>query len=427
MTLHIVQEEAADEVLSTNSFALLCGMVLHQQVSLEVAFAGPAKILDRFGTLDPKAIGEAPKEEFAELCAAEPAVHPYPETMAELLQSVAKHIDANYEGETSSIWTTAGSGEHLLSRLMLVPGLNKRRAQMFVALLGKQLDVRPDGWEKAAGPFAKPGIFRSVADVHDPESLEKVRGTKGSRSGDENADDARAASASGPGHKGAKKAAKKGAKKSAKKAAKKSAKHAATTGAAATAATDTPERRARRAAKKAAAAQSAAESTASEDDSATASADTESGDGGQQTTGRGTARRGGKRAAKKAAATPVGDEVSQASDPDEAAGGGRRPGAGGRPGRGRKRADTRRGEGGRATKQAQRARRQQRRADAAADAGGPADVDSPTPDSTGEAVPSSAEHGVAGQTAPEGATASGTSAEVPAADDASTGDSSADG
>ena len=181
MTLQIVQDEAADEVLSTNAFALLCGMLLQQQVPVDVAFAGPARILDRFGSLDPQAIAEAPPEDFAALCSTKPAIHPYPESMSVLIQAVARHVVVNYGGETASMWETAGSGEHLLSRLMLMPGFNRRKAQMFMALLGKQLGVRPEGWEERAGPYGQPDSFRSVADVRDPQSLEKVRNAKASR------------------------------------------------------------------------------------------------------------------------------------------------------------------------------------------------------------------------------------------------------
>jgi hypothetical protein len=38
--------------------------------------------------------------------------------------------------------------------------------------------VRPPGWEDACGPYAEPGSFRSVADVVDGESLQKVRDFK---------------------------------------------------------------------------------------------------------------------------------------------------------------------------------------------------------------------------------------------------------
>ena len=46
---------------------------------------------------------------------------------------------------------------------------------MFVALLGKQLGVRPEGGSRRPARTAKPDSFRSVADVRDAQSLEKVR------------------------------------------------------------------------------------------------------------------------------------------------------------------------------------------------------------------------------------------------------------
>ena len=60
---------------------------------------------------------------------------------------------------------------------MELPGFGKQKAQIFVALLAKQLDVRPDGWEAAVGSYAEEG-YRSVADVVDPASLQKVRDFK---------------------------------------------------------------------------------------------------------------------------------------------------------------------------------------------------------------------------------------------------------
>ena len=60
---------------------------------------------------------------------------------------------------------------------MGLPGFGKQKAQIFVALLAKQLGVRPDGWEEAVGDYALEG-HRSVADVVDAESLQKVRDFK---------------------------------------------------------------------------------------------------------------------------------------------------------------------------------------------------------------------------------------------------------
>jgi uncharacterized HhH-GPD family protein len=59
-----------------------------------------------------------------------------------------------------------------------LPGFGAQKAQIFVALLGKQLGVRPDGWRQAAGKFGDEGSHMSVADITGPESLAQVRSYK---------------------------------------------------------------------------------------------------------------------------------------------------------------------------------------------------------------------------------------------------------
>jgi uncharacterized HhH-GPD family protein len=175
MALHLAQDEHADQVLAENPFALLCGMLLDQQFPMERAFAGPAKVLDRFGSLEPGDIAGADPEEFAALCATPPAVHRYPGSMATRIQALAAHVVTEYDGNTERLWREAADGPDLLRRLQALPGFGRQKSQIFVALLGKQLGVRPHGWEQAAGSYAEPGSFRSVADVVDASSLERVR------------------------------------------------------------------------------------------------------------------------------------------------------------------------------------------------------------------------------------------------------------
>ncbi len=173
--IQIAQDPAADEVLGTEPFGLLCGMLLDQQFPMEHAFMGPAKVKDRFGTLDTAAIAAADPEEFAAMCAVPPAVHRYPRSMAGRIQDLARHIQAEYDGDTTRLWSGADSGRELLRRLQALPGFGKQKSQIFVALLGKQLGVQPEGWREAAGSYGDDGAFRSVADVVDGQSLERVR------------------------------------------------------------------------------------------------------------------------------------------------------------------------------------------------------------------------------------------------------------
>jgi uncharacterized HhH-GPD family protein len=176
--LQIAQDPVADQVLSETPFALLAGMMLDQQFPMERAFAGPAKVLERFGSLDPARVAAADPDEFTALCAQPPAVHRFPGSMAARLQALAAHIVDEYDGDTSRLWSEAATGRELMRRLGALPGFGKQKSQIFVALLAKQLGVRPEGWEEVAGAYGEPGSFRSVADVVDAASLERVRAFK---------------------------------------------------------------------------------------------------------------------------------------------------------------------------------------------------------------------------------------------------------
>jgi len=177
MSIHITGDDAADRVLSDDPFALLLGMLLDQQYPMEHAFRGPAKILERFGTLDPAKIAAADPETFTTLCATPPAVHRFPGSMATRIQAVAREVVDTYDGDTARLWTGAGTGAELVKRVMALPGFGKQKAQIFAALVAKQLDVRPEGWEAAVGDYSLDG-YRSVADVVDEDSLARVRAYK---------------------------------------------------------------------------------------------------------------------------------------------------------------------------------------------------------------------------------------------------------
>jgi uncharacterized HhH-GPD family protein len=179
--LHLAQEGRADALLSRDPFALLVGMLLDQQIPMERAFAGPRVLAERLGSpdrLDPKTVATLDPEELAAAMGVPPAVHRFPSSMASRVHALARAIVDGYGGDTDSLWTTASDGTELLHRLEELPGFGRQKAQIFVALLGKQLEVRPDGWREAAGPYGDEGSHRSVADVRDAASLARVRAFK---------------------------------------------------------------------------------------------------------------------------------------------------------------------------------------------------------------------------------------------------------
>jgi uncharacterized HhH-GPD family protein len=175
MGFNLTGDPKADAVLDEHPFALIIGMMLDQQYGMEHAFRGGWKVLSRFGTLEPGEIAAADPEALKALCSQPPAIHRFPGAMAARLQELAGMIESRYDGDASRLWSEATSGAELLRRVQELPGFGRQKAQIFVALLGKQLGVRPEGWEQAAGNYAEAGSYRSVADVVDAASLEKVR------------------------------------------------------------------------------------------------------------------------------------------------------------------------------------------------------------------------------------------------------------
>jgi uncharacterized HhH-GPD family protein len=177
--LHLSGDPDADAVLSASPLALVIGMVLDQQIPLEWAFRGPAEIQRRLGrSLDAADLAGEDLNSLEAIFREKPAIHRYPGSMAKRVQQLCIHVVDEYTGDAARIWTKATDGPDLLKRVAALPGFGEQKARIFVALLGKQLGVRADGWQKASDPYGAPGTHRSVADIVDAESLQLVRETK---------------------------------------------------------------------------------------------------------------------------------------------------------------------------------------------------------------------------------------------------------
>ncbi|MGI5164129.1 HhH-GPD-type base excision DNA repair protein [Spirillospora sp. CA-253888] len=178
-TVHLSQRPEADELLGRSPLAALIGMLLDQQIPMEWAFAGPYTIAQRLGSadLDAHEIAAHDPDRFAALLSEKPAVHRYPGSMAKRVQQLCQALVDDYAGDAAAIWSDAATGKELLRRLNALPGFGKQKAQIFLALLGKQYGVRPEGWREAAGAYGE-GSHRSVADITGPESLAQVRAFK---------------------------------------------------------------------------------------------------------------------------------------------------------------------------------------------------------------------------------------------------------
>jgi uncharacterized HhH-GPD family protein len=174
--VHLAQDADADAFLSADPLALLIGMALDQQFPMERAFRGPFVMKQRLGGFDAATI--AARTDLRDVFAVPPVVHRFPGSMSTRVRELCRHIVEQYDGDAERLWKDAKTGDELLARLQALPGFGKQKAQIFLALLGKQRGVRPKGWREAAGAYGEDRSFRSIADVTSPETLLKVRAYK---------------------------------------------------------------------------------------------------------------------------------------------------------------------------------------------------------------------------------------------------------
>ncbi len=172
-------DREADQLLATDDNALLIGMILDQQVPMEKAFSGPLVIAQRMGgTLDVAAIAASDEEEFVALCSRPPAIHRFPASMARRVRQCCQVLVERYEGQAANVWRDAPTGAAVKAALASLPGFGPDKAAIFTAVLGKRRGVTPPGWRAAAGYYGEPDTYRSVADIVDADSLQRVRETK---------------------------------------------------------------------------------------------------------------------------------------------------------------------------------------------------------------------------------------------------------
>jgi uncharacterized HhH-GPD family protein len=177
--MYLASTAAGNDLLERNPFALLTGMLLDQQVPMEKAFTSPEVLRERLGgQLDARTIAETDPDELEAIFRQPPALHRFPAAMATRVQALARLIVERYDGDAEAVWRDVPSGAELVQRVAALPGFGEQKAQIFTALLGKQFDVRPRGWRQAAGSFGEDGSTRSIADVVDADSLQRVRACK---------------------------------------------------------------------------------------------------------------------------------------------------------------------------------------------------------------------------------------------------------
>src|SRR5437763_604350 len=101
----------ADQLLEDDPLALLIGMLLDQQVTMEKAFHSPYDLKERLGgRLDANEIAAMDPDELRTVFAERPALHRFPGSMADRTLELCKALVEHYDGRAERVWEAAKDG-----------------------------------------------------------------------------------------------------------------------------------------------------------------------------------------------------------------------------------------------------------------------------------------------------------------------------
>ena len=168
--LHFTGVPDADELIARDPVALLIGFALDQQVPVSTAFAGPLKLQQRLGTLDPGRIASTDPDTLERAFREKPAIHRFPGSMARRVQELCALIADRYDGRAERLWTEATDGDDLRRRIEELPGFGEMKVKALGSVLAKRMGV-----DAAAGLIP---AHPTLGDVDSPEALQRYQGWK---------------------------------------------------------------------------------------------------------------------------------------------------------------------------------------------------------------------------------------------------------
>ena len=164
-SLPFTGDPEADRLLVDEPLALLIGLALDQQVTVQKAFSGPADLKRRLGHLDAARIAAMDPSDLDAVFRERPALHRFPGAMATKVQALTAAIANDYDNDAARVWTEAQDGPDLEKRLLGLPGIGDMKAKSLIAVLGKRFGVRPPGYDAVAPTWP------TLGDVDSAEAL----------------------------------------------------------------------------------------------------------------------------------------------------------------------------------------------------------------------------------------------------------------
>ncbi|HEY2571156.1 MAG TPA: HhH-GPD-type base excision DNA repair protein [Solirubrobacteraceae bacterium] len=136
--LHFTDSDEANELIASDPMALLVGLALDQQVTVQQAFLGPLRLRERLGAIDASTLATV---ELGSVFREKPAIHRYPAKMAERVHDLAAHLLEHYDGDAARVWTDARNADELRANIAALPGFGEMKIKALGAVLAKRFGV----------------------------------------------------------------------------------------------------------------------------------------------------------------------------------------------------------------------------------------------------------------------------------------------
>jgi uncharacterized HhH-GPD family protein len=167
--LWFTDDEEACRLLAEDPFALLVGFAL-QQITVQQAFAGPLRLKQRLGTLDPGAIAATDPARLEEAFREKPAIHRFPGAMATRVQDLAQAVVDEFGGDAAGVWRGATNAAELRKRISSLPGFGEMKVKALASVLARRYGL-------AFAEELLPG-HRMLGDVDSPQALVEYQAAK---------------------------------------------------------------------------------------------------------------------------------------------------------------------------------------------------------------------------------------------------------
>jgi uncharacterized HhH-GPD family protein len=158
--LYLTESDEANALIASDPMALLVGLALDQQVTVQQAFLGPLRLRERLGAIDAATLATV---ELQPAFREKPAIHRYPAKMAERVHDLAVHVRDEYGGHAERVWTDARDADTLRANIAALPGFGEMKVKALGAILAKRFGVQ------AAEGLVPP--HPTLGDVDSPQAL----------------------------------------------------------------------------------------------------------------------------------------------------------------------------------------------------------------------------------------------------------------